>query len=87
MTRKSRPIRFFLNFSFSSDLVCSSLLLSFFLNHRIATLQIFADFEYYGIAPEDMDEKSLREHVQVVETAEEAADDAHAIAIMTEWKV
>jgi hypothetical protein len=48
---------------------------------------VFTDFEYYGVAPDDMDEKTLLEHVQVVSTAEEAAEGAHAIAIMTEWKV
>jgi UDPglucose 6-dehydrogenase len=43
--------------------------------------QIYADLEYLGTHGSE----EIRERVRIVESAEEACKDAHAIAVLTEW--
>eukprot|EP00455_Lapot_gusevi_P013297 TRINITY_DN1644_c0_g3_i1.p1 TRINITY_DN1644_c0_g3~~TRINITY_DN1644_c0_g3_i1.p1 ORF type:complete len:482 (+),score=149.13 TRINITY_DN1644_c0_g3_i1:93-1538(+) len=49
--------------------------------------QIFSDLAYYDAVPRELqEEKTLHTYVQVSSSAEEACRDAHAIAVLTEWK-
>jgi UDPglucose 6-dehydrogenase len=60
---------------------------------QVTTEQIFADMASYNVIPEDMAgsseaaHKALAQHVTVAVSAEEAIRGAHAIAVITEWKV
>ena len=48
---------------------------------KVKTEQIYADLEYLG----HHDSETIRQRVKVVKTAKEACQNAHAIAVMTEW--
>jgi UDPglucose 6-dehydrogenase len=48
---------------------------------KVRTEQIYADLEYLG----HHDSETIRQRVKVVKTAKEACQNAHAIAVMTEW--
>ncbi len=48
---------------------------------KVKTEQIYADLEYLGTHSS----KEICDRVKVVNTAEEACKDAHAVAILTEW--
>ncbi|MDT0645922.1 nucleotide sugar dehydrogenase [Zunongwangia sp. F260] len=48
---------------------------------KVKPEQVYADLEYLG----NNNNKEIRERVKVVQSAEEACKDAHAIAVLTEW--
>ncbi|PKG44297.1 nucleotide sugar dehydrogenase [Psychroflexus sp. MES1-P1E] len=48
---------------------------------KVKAEQIYADLEYLG----HHDSETIRQRVKVVKTAKEACQNAHAIAVMTEW--
>src|SRR5690606_35546532 len=48
---------------------------------KVKKEQIFADLEYLGTHSSE----EIRERVRIVGSAYEAAKDAHAVAILTEW--
>lgn len=48
---------------------------------KVKTEQIYADLEYLG----HHSSEEIRRRVKVVSSAKEACDNAHAIAVMTEW--
>jgi UDPglucose 6-dehydrogenase len=48
---------------------------------KVKTEQIYADLEYLG----NHESETIRQRVKIVKTAKEACQNAHAIAVMTEW--
>jgi UDPglucose 6-dehydrogenase len=53
---------------------------------QVSAEQIWADFQEYNVVPKEMNEETLKQHVVICDSEAAAASNAHAIAIITEWK-